>query len=924
MVNIFWHLLYYGFFFFIIFINFLFFLLRKKGFKIPNHKKSIIILNTANVFFLILYFISQNNIKSESIPLNIFISLILIGIILSFTSLILSSFYPVNSKIIDLPIPARKDSKKGKIKIGRLVRKRRKKFNFYLTKKDLERHVFICGFTGTGKSNFVQNFLINFKKRENIPFLLVEFKGEYKFLCKRLKNILLLSPGENFSINIFNPEFINPSIHAERIFEILKSSQFLGSNVEYTPQMEKVLIDIMINVCNKENARNWQGFHNFCEKYLLKYENQIPQLKQTIISIKNRIRRFSEGPLKKVFENNTSISIKEILQRDCILDLSSIIRLGGDKEDIFFFLNVILKYLWDYNLESGGYQGIKHITIIEDAQYFVPKSIVKKSKLSTYLEDIALLQRGTGECLICIATRLDISEEILANSGIVVSFKNYYEKEILGELLSLPKDHYDYLSYLNEGQCIVRVNSIKDPFVLQIPFMAEKKRKLEPKLENYNSILLKKPIKTLKKVYNSRKQGLKFKLIDFKNSFGKNKKDDLKLFNGNNKNLVEFKKDTEDKFPNNAEKNIMKKFYEKKKITIKNLKERIKNAQKYYLSKSFEYCGLECKNIIEELLEQIACRLNYKFSNINDFLENIEKNQLKKSFIIYSELKKLSKIVEISDSTGEISAEDANLLLKYTKRVFLKLNNLEKKFNGKNGKFQNAYEYNFKELIEDIDSNELINVEMKGETDKKKIPNYKLLLSIFDITKGPIRFLKISNLELSDKLQSIIFSSFYDNVESKILVQEGYNIYNQLFQISSKWNREFKENILLSLIFKDTEISKEIDDTNIFNILNASINEIKNNKMIFKGFYFQKRTNYYSKLSVNQKEILKNYKILKKIFIKLNRKIKSYFISFKNFEFSLKKEQDFELLKQLIENLIDPKKENNLTNKKIVSENTIF
>lgn len=885
----------------------------------PNHKKSIIILNAANIFFLILYFIFQNNIKSESISLNLFISLILIGIILSFTLLILSSFYPANSKIIDLPIPARKDSKKGKIKIGRLVRKRRKKFNFYLTKKDLERHIFICGFTGTGKSNFVQNFLINFKKRENIPFFLVEFKGEYKFLCKRLKNILLLSPGENFSINIFNPEFTNPSIHAERIFEILKSSQFLESNVEYTPQMEKVLVEIMTNVCYKENTRSWQSFHNFCEEYLLKYENQIPQLKQTIISIKNRIRRFSEGPLKKVFENNISISIKEILQRDCILDLSSIIRLGGDKEDLFFFLNVILKYLWDYNLESGEHQGIKHITIIEDAQYFVPRSIVKKSKLSTYLEDIALLQRGTGECLICIATRPDISEEILANSGVVVSFKNYYEKEILGELLSLPKDHYDYLSYLNEGQCIVRVNSIKDPFVLQIPFMAEKKRKLESKLENRNSILLKNRINPMKKVLNSRKQRLKFKSINFKKSFRNNKKDVLKPFNRNNKNLVEFKKDTEDKFSNNAEKKNMKNFYEKRKITIKNLKERIKSAQKYYLSKSFEYCRLECKNIIEELLEQIACRLNFKFYNINDFLANIEKNQLQKSFIIYSELKKLSKIIEITDSKGKISAEDANLLLKYTKRVFLKLNNLRKNFNSKSKKFHNAHEYYFKELIENIDSNELINVEMKGETDKKKIPNYILLLSIFDTTKGPTLFLKISTLKLPDKLQSIIFSSFNNNIESKIFAQEGYNIYNQLFQISSKWSREFKENLLLSLIFKETEISKEVDDAKIFNILKASIKEIKKIKLIFKGFYFQNRTSYFSKISVNQKEILENYKILKKIFIKLDKKIKSFFISFKNLEFSSKKEQDFQLLKQLIENLINPKNQNTLTKEKIVS-----
>ena len=33
---------------------------------------------------------------------------------------------------------------------------------------------------------------------------------------------------------------------------------------------------------------------------------------------------------------------------------------------------------------------------------------MKKNKLTTYLEDIALLQRGTGECLITLATRPDI------------------------------------------------------------------------------------------------------------------------------------------------------------------------------------------------------------------------------------------------------------------------------------------------------------------------------------------------------------------------------------------------------------------------------------------------------------------------------------------------------------------------------------
>ena len=133
----------------------------------------------------------------------------------------------------------------------------------------------------------------------------------------------------------------------------------------------------------------------------------------------------------------------------------------------------MLKYLWDRNLVRGAsnYDGIKHITIIEDAQYFAPQGLTKKSKLTSYLEDIALLQRGTGECLITIATRPNISKEILANNGVVVTFKNHIEKDIMCELLNLEDENKNYLSIIEEGQCIIRVNSIKEPFLLGIPYI---------------------------------------------------------------------------------------------------------------------------------------------------------------------------------------------------------------------------------------------------------------------------------------------------------------------------------------------------------------------------------------------------------------------------------------------------------------------
>jgi len=158
---------------------------------------------------------------------------------------------------------------------------------------------------------------------------------------------------------------------------------------------------------------------------------------------------------------------------------------------------MLLKYLWDKNLTRGAFnfKGIKHITIVEDTQYFAPKDLTRQNKLTTYLEDIALLQRGTGECLISLATHPDISQEILANCGVLVCFKSHMEKELLCKLLNLDSEHEDYLAILEEGQCIIRVNSIKRPFLLKVPFIgrswlenSEIKRNNKKILENYKQI----------------------------------------------------------------------------------------------------------------------------------------------------------------------------------------------------------------------------------------------------------------------------------------------------------------------------------------------------------------------------------------------------------------------------------------------------
>ena len=463
--------IYFAFIVALLILTTLYYLLRKKEYPLSKYKYFLLIflIVMGSIFILNLksFISTQEDNSFEDLIIANLSQFFLLGSLFLF----IGSFFIPEQDIIELDTPSRYKSRKGSIEMGKVMKKKRKKHKFFLSLKDLERHVFVCGITGSGKSNFVQNLLINFKKRHDIPFLLAEFKSEYTFLQDIIEDLLIIRPGENFSINIFDPEGANPQIHAERIFDILKSGQFLDESSEFSPQMEKVLVDILTKVCSNPQYQSWKGFFDQCREYLETQQKKIPMLHQSLVSIQNRIRRFSLGPLKKVFATKHKLRIKDLLERNILIDLSSIIRLGGEKEDALFFLNMVLKYLWDKNLTQGAYnfRGIKHVTIVEDAQYFAPKDLSFQTKLTSYLEDIALLQRGTGECLISIATRPQVSEEILANCGVLITFKNHMQRSFLCELLNLNEEHEDYLSILEEGQCIVRVNSVKRPFLLWVP-----------------------------------------------------------------------------------------------------------------------------------------------------------------------------------------------------------------------------------------------------------------------------------------------------------------------------------------------------------------------------------------------------------------------------------------------------------------------
>jgi hypothetical protein len=383
----------------------------------------------------------------------------------------------------------KKKLESGSIHIGSYLNGN-KFYNLNFDPDDFRRHVFIVGKTGMGKTTLIKNIVRQFCKRyEEIPVLIVEFKGEYFDLQDDIPDFQIIKPGENFSINIFNPYESEPSIHALRVFQIIKSCDLLNVQAEFSPQMEKMLIEVLELTCGTEEDRSWEGFFRNLELYTRRYRNIIPMLEQTMVSIENRLHSFTKEPMCHIFNETSTLPLDSVFGCNTIIDLSSIIKLGGTKREILFFLNMIFKRLYDLNISRGKYENFKHLTILEESQYFIPQRRELQTKLTEYIEDIAMVQRGLGEVLITAATTPFVSENVVNNAGIVFAFQTSFDDLFCENILGVNRNDRKILTKLSIGKCLVKISELTVPFICKV----SDPKVLEKKVKKKNKVIKKEP-----------------------------------------------------------------------------------------------------------------------------------------------------------------------------------------------------------------------------------------------------------------------------------------------------------------------------------------------------------------------------------------------------------------------------------------------
>lgn len=397
---------------------------------------------------------------------------------------------------VEFGLNAKTPDKDGEIiSLGNLVQSGNEiDTKIYLEKSALNKHIFITGVTGTGKTTTCQKLLLE----SELPFLVIEpAKTEYRILMnnEKTEDILIFTLGNDkvapFRLNPF--EFFEGESITSRV-DMLKAAMEASFDMEAAiPQiiesaMYSCYEDYGWNIDTDENEKfdnpYDEGVYSFptLEDLLNKIEIEVTKhdfddrLKKDYIgSITARLQGLLVGSKGQMLNSRRSIDFRELIEKKVVLEIEGI-KNGTEKSLVMGFIltNLCEALRAKYNKDKH----FKHITLIEEAHRLLSKysagdSLNKKNSVETFADMLAEV-RKYGESLI-IADQIPnkMTPEVLKNTNTKIVHKIFAEddKEAIGNTISLSKEQKDFLSSLPTGRAIVFSQSWTKAVQVQIEQM---------------------------------------------------------------------------------------------------------------------------------------------------------------------------------------------------------------------------------------------------------------------------------------------------------------------------------------------------------------------------------------------------------------------------------------------------------------------
>lgn len=373
---------------------------------------------------------------------------------------------------------------KDDVPIGDVIDRSRELGNmhFGLSKDDINKHVFVCGMTGYGKTNTVKKILESFDK---VPYLVIEpAKKEYRNMKGSPE---VYTPGRpELNCIRLNPFYIMRGVSPQQHIDLLKDL-FSASFGFYGPLpyiFEKCLNQVYL----KKGWNLTLGFHPFLvssdgcsseelfsdeslmkhysiqsHKYLfptmedlkselasyiekLDYEKDV---KGNIKSaVQSRIDSLCVGSKGYIFNTSETVDFGHLLGNKAVIELEGL----ADDSDKAFALGLLIVFINEYRQvekELSDQEGLRHILVVEEAHRLL-KNVSQeqdanlgnpKGKAVEHFSNMLAEMRSYGQGVI-VAEQIPskLAPDVIKNSSVKIVHRiaSADDQAIVGNTIGLP------------------------------------------------------------------------------------------------------------------------------------------------------------------------------------------------------------------------------------------------------------------------------------------------------------------------------------------------------------------------------------------------------------------------------------------------------------------------------------------------------
>jgi hypothetical protein len=364
----------------------------------------------------------------------------------------------------------------------------------------LNRHVFVCGATGGGKSQTVRA-LLEAATRAGVPWLVVEpAKAEYRLMTARLAGsgaqVVRIRPGEADAVAAgLNPLEPAAGTNGERFplqtHADLVRALFLAAfqSEEPFPQVLSAALTRMYEDAGWDLALGEPLTAGIAPGYpgladLQRTAERVvaeigysEEVKADVLGfIKVRLSSLRLGTSGRFLEGGHPVDFGKLLRHNTVLEIEDV---GDDRDKAFLMGTVLLRLVEHLRLawrhEAAAEPGLRHLTVVEEAHRLLRRPERDAGVAAHAVELFAGLLaeiRAYGEGIV-IAEQIPakLIPDVIKNTAVKIVHRlpAADDRETVGATMNLSRAQSQYLVTLAPGEAAVSVDGMDHPLLARMP-----------------------------------------------------------------------------------------------------------------------------------------------------------------------------------------------------------------------------------------------------------------------------------------------------------------------------------------------------------------------------------------------------------------------------------------------------------------------